>query len=406
MSVPQSPREAPAHVPPDLIRDFPLVLGKSTQEDPFKRIIPDIHRNCPEVFFSLDGYMGSAPAWILRRAEDVRKVYNDTTNFTSQHFSRFANLIGEEWNLLPAEIDPPMHTKYRSVLNPLFGPKKMQAMEQRVRAAARRCTQALEGRKECELMQEFAFPFPVSVFLDLIDLPQERMKEFLRWAHGLLHVPDIKSVSEAVRNVVTYLREVIAQRRKNPGDDFISYGLKAEIDGRKFTDDELLGYCFNLFLGGLDTVSSNAALQFRHLAENPEHQNALRADPAMIPAAVEELLRAYAAVTTFRTCIKETQIRGITIKPGDKVAMSTTLANRDPLEFDAPDEVRLKRQSPHMTFAYGPHRCIGSHLARRELVIALEQFFESIPTFRLAPDVEIVTHLGGVIQPDRLPLVW
>jgi cytochrome P450 len=299
-----------------------------------------------------------------------------------------------------------MHGKYRSVLNPLFAPKKMQAMEANVRAAARRCIDKLKERAGCEFMQEFAFPFPVSVFLDLIDLPQERMSEFQSWEYALLHVPDMKVVSDAVRNVVGYLREVMAERRRNPGDDFISYGIKAEIDGRRFTDDELIGYCFNLFIGGLDTVSSNIILQFRHLAENPEHQARLRSEPAMIPAAVEEFLRAYAAVTTFRTCVKETQIRGITIKPGDKVAMSTTLANRDPQEFDAPDEVRLERQPAHISFAYGPHRCIGSHLARREMVIAMEEFLGAIPAFRLEPGVEIETHLGGIIQPNVLPLVW
>jgi cytochrome P450 len=406
MSLAQSRQSPPSHVPPDLVRDFPLVLGKSTREDPYKRIIPDIHRNLPEVFFSLDAYPGGTPAWILRRAEDLRKVYNDTTNFTSAHFSPFAGLIGEQWNLLPAETDPPLHGKYRSVLNPLFAPKKMQAMEANVRAAARRCIDKLKERAGCEFMQEFAFPFPVSVFLDLIDLPQERMSEFQSWEYALLHVPDMKVVSDAVRNVVGYLREVMAERRRNPGDDFISYGIKAEIDGRRFTDDELIGYCFNLFIGGLDTVSSNIILQFRHLAENPEHQARLRSDPAMIPAAVEEFLRAYAAVTTFRTCVKETQIRGITIKPGDKVAMSTTLANRDPQEFDAPDEVRLERQPAHISFAYGPHRCIGSHLARREMVIAMEEFLGAIPAFRLEPGVEIETHLGGIIQPNVLPLVW
>jgi cytochrome P450 len=292
------------------------------------------------------------------------------------------------------------------MLNPLFAPKKMQAMEANVRAAARRCIDRFKGRRECDFMQEFAFPFPVSVFLDLIDLPQSRMQEFQSWEYTMLHVPDMKAVAGAVANVVGYLREVVAERRKSPTDDFISYGLKAEIDGRKLTDDELIGYCFNLFIGGLDTVSSNITLQFRHLAEHPQDQARLRGDKALIPAAVEELLRAYAAVTTFRTCAKETQIRGVTMKPGDKVAMSTTLANRDPQEFESPDEVRLDRQPAHISFAYGIHRCIGSHLARREMVIAMEEFLAATPEFRLKPGVVIETHMGGIIQPNVLPLVW
>jgi cytochrome P450 len=255
-------------------------------------------------------------------------------------------------------------------------------------------------------MMEFAFPFPVSVFLDLIDLPRSRIKEFQKWEYDMFHVPDMAVVASAVRNVVGYLREVMAERRKNPGDDFISYACKAEIDGRKLTDDELLGYCFNLYVGGLDTVSSHVTLQFRHLAEHPEHQAKLRADPTLIPAAVEEFMRAYAAVTTFRTVVNETQIRGVTFKPGDKVAMSTTLANRDPAAFEAVDEVRLDRQPAHISFAFGIHRCIGSHLARREMVIAMEEFLKEIPEFRLKPGVEIVTHLGGIIQPNALQFIW
>ena len=406
MSAPQTRQSAPAHVPATLIREFPLVLGKHTTENPYERIIPDIHRNLPEVFYSLDAYPGGTPAWILRRAEDLRQVYNDTTNFTSAHFSPFAGLIGEHWNLLPAETDPPMHGKYRTMLNPLFAPKKMQAMEASVREAALRCIDRIRGRRECEFMQDFAFPFPVSVFLDLIDLPQSRVKEFQSWEYALLHVPNMQTVSDAVRNVVGYLREVMAERRKSPGDDFISYAIKAEIDGRKLTDDELIGYCFNLFIGGLDTVSTNIALQFRHLAEHADDQARLRNEPALIPVAVEELLRAYAAVTTFRTCVNETQIRGVTIKPGDKVAMSTTLANRDPLEFESPNEIRLDRQPTHISFAYGPHRCIGSHLARREMVIAMEEFLKAVPPFRMKSGVEIDTHLGGIIQPNFLPFVW
>jgi cytochrome P450 len=406
MFAPHAPQSAPSHVPPALVREFPLVLGKSTTENPFSRIIPDIHRNLPEVFYSLDAYPGGSPAWILRRAEDLRLVYHDTTHFSSAHFSPFAALIGEQWNLLPAEADPPMHGKYRTMLNPLFAPKKMQAMEENVRVAARRCIDKIKLKRECEFMQEFAFPFPVSVFLDLIDLPQERMEEFQSWEYALLHVPDMQTVAVAVRSVVGYLREVMAERRKNPGVDFISYACKAEVDGRKLTDDELIGYCYNLFIGGLDTVSSNIILQFRHLAEHPQDQAKLRSEPSLIPAAVEELMRAYAAVTTFRTCVQETQIRGVTVKPGDRVAMSTTLANRDPLEFDAVDEIRLDRQPAHISFGYGVHRCIGSHLARREMVVAMEEFLKVIPEFRLKPGVEIVTHLGGIIQPNVLPLTW
>lgn len=395
----------PAHVPLDLVKPYPLVVGATTSEDPFKRMIPDLHQ-WPEVFYSEHAYPVGRPAWVLRKARHLKQVYQDTANFSSQHFSPFAKMIGENWTQIPAETDPPMHSSYRALLNPLFSPKRMAALEDSVRQAARKYIAAFKDRGECEFMQQFAFPFPVSVFLDLVELPKDRMPEFLKWEHGLLHEGDISKMIDAIKNVVGYLREVIQERSKNPGNDFISYGIHAEIQGRKLTQDELIGFCFGLFIGGLDTVSTNIALHFRHLAENPEHQRRLRNDPKLIPTAMEELLRAYAAVTTFRTCINETQVGGVTFKPGDKVAMCTTLAARDSEEYERPNEVDLDRQPTHMTFAYGPHRCIGSHLARREIQVALEEFLAAVPEFRIKEGAQITTALGGMIQPVTLPLIW
>jgi cytochrome P450 len=183
--------------------------------------------------------------------------------------------------------------------------------------------------------------------------------------------------------------------------------VQAKIeDGRNLTDDELVGFCFNLFIGGLDTVSTNMGMQMRHLAETPEHQALLRANPELIPDAVNELMRAYAAVSMIRTCVKEAVVCGVTIRPGDKVLLPTYLAGRDPEAFDRPDEVILDRKPRHVSFGYGPHLCIGMHLARRELRIALEEFLGNIPDFWIEPGAEIESYLATIIQPVTLPLVW
>src|SRR5690606_11435814 len=171
-------------------------------------------------------------------------------------------------------------------------------------------------------------------------------------------------------------------------------------------DDELMGYAFNFYLGGLDTVTAHTANFVRHLATHPDQQRYLRENPAQIRTAVEEFMRAFAAVTTYRTCSKETRIRGVTIKPGDRVAMITTLAGRDGQVYDDPHSVRLDRNPRHVSFAVGPHHCLGVHLARRELRIALEETFKAIPEFRLDPDVPIESQAGVIIQPRNLPLVW
>jgi len=307
---------------------------------------------------------------------------------------------------VPAETDPPMHGLYRAIINPLFAQIRMRELETRVRDIARDYIARFRDRGACEFMGEFAFRFPIAVFLELMNLPIARVDEFLSWEKKLLHSADLAEIADGTRSIRDYLLDVIEERRAHPGDDFISIGLAAKVEGRKLTDDELMGFCFGLFVGGMDTVSTNMGLHFRHLAENPQHQRQLRANPAQIPEALEELLRAYSAVTTFRTCIKPVQIAGVQIMPGDKVAMATTLANRDPAVFPHANEIQLDRNPRQMTFGHGPHRCVGAPLARRELTIAMEEFLGDIPEFRLEPGATIMTFLGGMIQPATLPLVW
>ena len=217
---------------------------------------------------------------------------------------------------------------------------------------------------------------------------------------------EIASVKEGIINSTNYLREVMAERKANPGDDLLSFAIKAEIDGRKLNDDETLGYAFNFFLGGLDTVTAHIGNIVRHLATNLDDQRYLRENPEKIKDAVEEFMRAYAAVTTYRTCKKETVLNGVTIKPGDKVALVTTLAGRDRDQFDDPHSVKLDRKPRHMSFATGPHTCLGLHLARRELRIALEEVFKVIPEFHIKPGTTIKSQAGVIIQPRSLELVW
>jgi cytochrome P450 len=395
----------PAHVPETLVRDYPIPFGGVMEGNPFKGTFQSL-RNYPEIFYSMDAYPGSRPAWIMRRTADMRQVYMDTTNFTSKDFSPFAMLAGETWSPLPVEYDPPQHTLYRSFINPLFAPKAMTALEDKIRGYAREYILAMKAKGSGEFLKDFAFEFPIKVFLELMGLPLDNTMQFLSWEMDLLHNNDMVAVATAVKNVTTYLRGEIADRKANPRDDLISYGITNTIEGRALTDDELIGFTFLLFVGGLDTVSTNMAWQFLHLAENAEDQAFLRANPKEIPHAIEELMRAYGAVTTFRTCTKPITIRGVQMMPGDKVAMATPLSGRDETAFPDPDTVRFDRRPRHTSWGYGPHMCVGMHLANREMRIAMEEFLVLIPPFRLDPDMPVRTLLGGMIQPEALQLIW
>ena len=398
--------EAPAHVPPELVLDYPIKMGGLTDENPFDTLIPQLHKTYPPVFYALDAYPGGTPAWIIRRAADLEAIYFDTEHFSNKDFAPFALLVGETWSSLPAETDPPMHAAYRKFVNPLFTPKEIAKLDGKIRTYAQEFCQTILAKGHCEFVHDFAFEFPIKVFLELMGLPQDMVALFLEWEMDLLHTNDLGRIAAATRNVVTYLREQIADRKANPRGDLISYGVTAQIDGRPLTDDELVGFTFNLFIGGMDTVSTNMAWQFRHLATHPEDQAHLRAHPEAILDGIEEMMRAYPAVTTFRTCAKEVTIAGVTFQPGDKIAMPTCLAGRDPEAYDDADQVRLGRKSRYLSFGYGPHLCVGMHLARREMRIAIEEFLKTIPPFRIQDGYVVKTHTGGILQPDKLPLVW
>lgn len=237
-------------------------------------------------------------------------------------------------------------------------------------------------------------------------MPQEDMATFLEWEHAILRSDSAEPVAAAMKKITEYLSQQCEDRRKNPRDDLISLAVQSEIDGRKLTDDELKGVCFNLFVGGLDTVSTNMSNHFRHLAEFPEDQEFLRKNPDRISDAIDEMMRAYAAVTTIRLCKQDTEIGGVRIKQFDMVMMPTHLAANDPEAFANPEVVDFARKPRHVSFGYGPHLCIGMHLARREMKIAMEEALAILPSFTIKPGAQIDSFCSGIIGPLTLPLVW
>jgi len=405
MTTAQTAPVAPEHVPPELIRPYPLLDRKYVSENPWDDLAVKVHQG-PPIFWATNVYPGGVPGWVVRRAEDLRAIYTDNEHFVKRGFSRVAAMIGETWQVIPTELDPPDHAAFRNALNPVFSPRRMGALDDAVWTRAREIIDTFKTRGECEFVEEMSLPYPISIFLDLLGFPQELMPQFLVWENTLLHSNDNIARAEAVRAVKDYILGEIEARRRNPGDDLISQALEFEVWDRKWSADEVFGHCFNLYLGGLDTVSSNLGIHIHHLATHPEDQAWMRANPGKLVPAIEELLRAYAAVTTWRICDKEIALGGVTMKPGDRIAMATTLAARDPEDYDGPSDVRFDRKPSHLTFGFGPHRCLGAHLARRELQIGLQEVLAAIPTFRVKEGADIRFFTGNVIHLQSLPLVW
>jgi cytochrome P450 len=396
----------PAHIRPESVRHCELFDRRIVYENPYETLIPRIHEG-PAVFYADNILVGPKPGWIVRRNAALRKIYADTDHFHKRGNSGFAQMIGESWDIIPTELDPPVHTAFRAALNPVFSASRMMELDGLVRERARFYIDKFKDRGSCEFVSEFGINFPISIFLDLLGLPQERRPQFLEWENQLLHGTDYEARVTSVRAVKQLLLETIEDRKKNPGDDLISKALELTVEGRRWTDLEVFGHCFNLYLGGLDTVTSNLGLHFHHLATNPHHQATMRNNNSLQNAvAIEELLRGYAAVTTQRICSRPYEIDGHRMMPGDFVAMSTPLAGRDPEAYESPNEIRLDRRATHLTLGHNPHRCLGQHLARREIQIAIAEFLTAVPQFQIESGFKVAFFLGGIIHSPTLPLSW
>jgi cytochrome P450 len=355
------------------------------------------------------GDLGGHEVVLLSRYEDVLFALRHPEAFTSA-----SGLNLGEQPLLPLEVDPPVHTGYRRILNPQFVPREIEKLAPEVRAGVRDLLDTFAERGSCDFHEEFATPLPSRIFLPLMGLPDADLPMFLQWRDNTIR-PDVEPGDmegaarirqETAHAISDYFRERIAERRAEPDDALLSRIVHATIDGRPLDDAELLGISHLLLLGGLDTVTATLDCMVEHLATHPEQRQRLVDDPGCIPAAVEEMLRFLTPVMVVpRAAATDMTVGGVDIKQGDGVTLVLGAANGDEAEFDA-GEVDFDREpNKHLAFGGGHHLCLGAHLARMELRIALEELHARIPDYRLADGAEV--HFStGIRQAHSLPLVW
>jgi cytochrome P450 len=403
----------PPHVPESLVYDFDMFSDPRYLEDPHKRL-RELVDNAPPVFWTPrnNGH------WVFLSYAANFNAARDTETFSSEQIPMV--LVEEMMAGLPpgtpriplakpVSIDPPEHGKYRLPLQRVFSPKTINALEGDIRMLADRLIDNVIVRGECEFMSDIAEPLPVQIFLKMMGLPLERQNEYRVLVKELLTIPagEMEKSIEILQRIVASMRDVILERRERPRDDIISLLWKAEIDGKPTTLDHVDDYCVLLFIAGLDTVMNGMGLGARHLAQDLALQERLRANPQLIPEASEELLRRYSFVIPNRRVTKDTVFDGISLQEGDRVLLFLPAADLDKKEFPNPDTFDLKRENKaHIVFNAGPHRCLGSHLARLELQILYEQLLVRLPTFRLDPARPPVFHCGPIIGVDSLHLIW
>jgi cytochrome P450 len=330
--------------------------------------------------------------------------------------------LGNVRPLIPLNVDPPQHSKYRKLLDPLFAPKRMDEQEDDITRRVNALIDQFVDRGECNFSEEFADLFPSSVFLGLMGLPEEDLRMFLRLRDGILHPekhdPDAMldiDARQAVmkrtgQEIYDYFGALVDDRRKHPTDDVVSRFLAAEIDGDRLTRDDILDICFLFLIAGLDTVSDSLTCMYAFLATHPEHRRQIVTDPSCIPNAVEELLRWESPVPSGvpRVATEDSELpNGCPVKEGTAVMVMYGAANVDPAECPDALDVRFDRDvNRHIAFGGGVHRCLGSHLARRELRVTLREWHRRIPEYRLKPGHEQLEYPPGLRHVKDLTLTW
>ena len=394
---------APDHVPPGLFWDRSLEAFARELDDPFLAAAR-LHQG-PDIFWAREAAYGRA-GWVITRQGLIQEAFADPKRFSNLQGSGLSAMLGVNWRLVPLDCDPPEHTLYRTLLNPHFTPQAVGELDGAIRETCRSLASKFEGRRGCEAISEFVAPFPTHLFLALMGMPLDQAPQFLAWEHSLLRGGDAAERIGAGKAIAHYLAGFIREQRTAPRTALLKGLVVARIDGRLLEDEEILGMLYLLYIAGLDTMQGVMGWILKHLACDAPLQARLRAQPEDIPRAVEELLRAYSVVSTWRCVAQDLVFHGVQMRQGDPVLLPLYLAARDPQAHENPHAIDLARTSGRLGFGAGPHHCLGAHLVRREMRMVLETFLSRFDRIHIPPGDACDHHTGVVFGVDRLPLAW
>ncbi|HSS23557.1 MAG TPA: cytochrome P450 [Mycobacterium sp.] len=351
----------------------------------------------PVVF--MNGY------YYLTRREDVLAALRNPKVFSS----RVLQPPGNPLPVVPLSFDPPEHTRYRKILQPHFSPHALSKSRPVLERHAAEMIDALAGRGQCEAMADFARLYPFQVFLDLYGLPLEDRDRVIAWKDAIIGDKPYLTVAELQAGQVElleYLVSAIQERREHPGSDMLSQVMTGPGD---FTDLELLGMSHLLILAGLDTVTAAIGFSLFELARRPQLRADLRDNPKQIRVFIEEIVRLEpSAPVAPRITTEYVNVGGMTLPPGSQVRLCMAAVNRDGSDAMSTDDLVMDgKVHRHWGFGGGPHRCLGSHLARIELAVIVGEWLKQIPDFELPPGYSPeINFPSKTFALRELPLRW
>jgi cytochrome P450 len=337
----------------------------------------------------------------------VEEALHDPGIFSSNPNAAY---FGSDTGAIPLQIDPPDHSRFRKMLDPMFSPKRMLAKEAEVAEVANRLIDRFIARGSVDFSHEFAVPFPSEVFLQLMGLPYDELEQFLHVKEELIRPtgPDeearLKSQEQAGGWIFNYVNAAMEERKQHQTDDMLGYFSQLEDEGR-LSREEILNICVLFIPAGLDTVTDTLECSYIYLARHPEKRKEIVDDPELIGRAIEELLRYESPVPIVnRIAMRDTELDGCPVAKDTRVRVMLAIANHDPANHPEPETVDFHRVgNPHIAFGGGVHRCVGSHLARLELRVALREWHRRIPDYRIPEGAEL-RYRSSLREIDNLSL--
>ena len=349
--------------------------------------------------------------WMITDAEGVRYVHRNPDLFSS------TGVMGQSElpiTYAPSAVDPPEHHRYRRILDPMLAPRVINAMEDQLRSQVRDLVSAFAPRGSCDAVAELAVPYPTTVFLTVFGLPVEDRDRLIAWVRTIIEKsPQLKPEFEdeyrtASWELYDHLLPYVEAKRADPGDDMLSKILSGEGEDA-MSVEEVLGLCILFSLAGLDTVTGAIGFLLFSLARDPALRHRVIDEPELIDPVIEEVLRLEPPAPMFpRMTTQQVEVCGVTIPAGERVMICLATANRSAANYDAPDAIDLgQADRGHVTFGGGIHRCLGSHLARREMRLVVQELHAQIPDYEVAQGFEPeIMWPSGTLHLRSLPLVF
>lgn len=407
--------ERPAHVPADAVFDFDYHRDSALFVDPHDRVI-ELVGQAPGLFWTPH----NGGHWMAFGYDQVFRVLREHATFSSALMPPEVAAMMENFRtpdgsriprMTPIFLDPPSHTRLRAPLQQAFSPNTVIRLQGQIEALADELIEAVLPLGHCDFLTTVIEQLPVRIFLKMMGLPDDRIEEFRALVRMVFEPRDGDSDQATqighMRRISDAMLPDILARRDDRRDDIISLLWSIEIDDEPMTLELMEDYCSLLFVAGLDTVINAMAHGMRHLAAHPELQVELRASPDKIVRATEELMRRYTLTAPIRRVTHDVEFEGRELKAGDMVVTYLSAADLDAAHFSDPTRVDIGRENlSHLIFGAGPHRCVGSHLARVELHAFYDRVLAKLPEFRLDPASRPVFHAGNMLAVSSLPIRW